>query len=81
MFGGSFMLKFEWTGFSASSVERRVMGGGVGVGGWVVGLIHAKFKVSVQVAMKEGWFRGVGSYTWRFKWTEFSASSLEGGVV
>ena len=32
MFGGSFMLKFEWTGFSASSVERRVMGGGVG--GW-----------------------------------------------
>ena len=64
MFGGSFMLKFEWTGFSASSVER-----------------HAKFKVSVQVAMEEGWFRGVGSYTWRFKWTGFSASSLEGGVV
>ena len=27
------MLKFEWTGFSASSVERRVMGGGVGGGG------------------------------------------------
>ena len=47
----------------------------------MVGLIHAKFKVSVQVAMKEGWFRGVRSYKWRFKWTGFSASSLEGGVV
>ena len=36
---------------------------------------------SVRVALKEGWFRGMGSYLWRFKWTGFSASSLEGGVV
>ena len=46
MFGGSFMLKFEWTGFSASSVERRVMGGGVGGGGgagwWVLYMQNLK---------------------------------------
>ena len=35
----------------------------------------------MQVALKEGWFKGVGSYMWRFKWTEFSASSLERVVV
>ena len=38
---------------------------------------------SVQVALKEGWFRGggvgSGSYTWKFKRIGLSASSLEGG--
>ena len=49
MFGGSFMLKFEWTGFNASSVERRV------IWGWVVGLIHAKFKeIGLSASSLEG---------------------------
>ena len=53
--------------------------GGLGVWGLTRGDLNGQG--SVQVALKEGWFRGVGSYTWRFKWTGFSASSLEGGVV
>ena len=46
------MLKFEWTGFSANSVERGVIWGGWG---GVVGLIHAQFKqIGLSASSVEG---------------------------